>query len=300
MPRALSTFGLALLAVLVSGGVFPTSPAHAQATRPPAAKPRVVYNRSASHVPNLLVVARAMSIDVAMRAAGLNRMALDVDQGPKDSGAPGELYTESPLENRTQRTRVDPGAHVVPVLRQIWPEIGELGARTLAAQFALETGSGRHCYNFNLGNHKAGANEPHMYLRGVWEGVPRATFERLRADPTFGELVREETPREIAQKGHLVQPGNIVIAFAPPHPVARFRSHATVEDGVSRFVSLHRRIGNRVPEFLVALRLGDTRGAARILGSSAVRYYTGNVDAYAQGMMNHRDIIDEGLGPPPM
>lgn len=258
----------------------------------------MVFNHSPSHVPNLGVVARAMSIDVAMRVAGLNRITHDAEEGARDAGAPGELYTESPLESRTQRTRLDPGAQVVPVLREVWPEVGELGARMLAAQFALETGAGRHCYNFNLGNHKAGANEPHMYLRGVWEGVPRATFERLRADSTLGELVREETPREIAQKGHLVQPGNIVVTFAPPHPAARFRAHATIEDGVSRFVALHRRIANRLPDFLVALRLGDSRSVARILGSTDVRYFTGNVEAYAQGLMNHRDIIDEGLGPP--
>ena len=183
-----------------------------------------------------------MAIDVAMRAAGLNRSARRGAEGPGAPGVPGELYTQNPLESRTQRTRVDPGAQVVPVLRDVWPEVGELGARTLAAQFALETGAGVHCYNFNLGNHKAGANEPHMYLRGVWEGVPRAAFERLRTDATFGELVHEETTRGNCRGGHLVPPGNLVAAFAPPHPAARFRAHATLEDGATRFVSLHRQI----------------------------------------------------------
>jgi hypothetical protein len=32
-----------------------------------------------------------------------------------------------------------------------------------------ETGGGNFCFNWNLGNVKAGPNEPHMYLKGVWE-----------------------------------------------------------------------------------------------------------------------------------
>jgi hypothetical protein len=87
------------------------------------------------------------------------------------------------------------------------------------------------------------------------------------------------------------------VVLSPPHPAARFRANATLEAGVERFVGFHRRTTGRVPALMAALRRGDSRGVARILGSSEVRYYTGNVDAYAEGMINHRDIIDEGLGP---
>jgi hypothetical protein len=183
------------------------------------------------------------------------------------------------------------------VLREVWPEIGEQGARTLAAQFSIETGAGRYCFNFNLGNHKASAKEPHMYLRGVWEGVARSDFERMRSDTTFGQLVREETQREILQKGHVVPPGKMVVVLDPPHPGARFRANPTLETGVERFAALHRRIGAKSELYVPALRTGDSRGVARILGSASIGYFTGNVDAYAQGMITHRDIIDEGLGP---
>lgn len=66
-----------------------------------------------------------------------------------------------------------------------------------------------------------------------------------------------------------------------------------------RASAMRRKVDAIYPPFLSALRYGDTQGAARILGSPAVRYYTANVDAYAQGMQSHRDIIDERLGPPP-
>lgn len=286
---------LAALVVLAVLGGPSTSDVQAQVRSGTGKRgPRVYFTHGPPHAPNLLVVARAISLDVAMRAAGL-RHAAPVAEGPVTPGAPGDLYTEDPLEARTRQTRLDPGAQVVPVLREVWPEIGEHGARTLAAQFSIETGAGRHCYNFNIGNHKAGGSEPHMYLRGVWEGLARNELERMRGDARLGPLVREESPRDIAKKGHVVPGGKIVVILDPPHPGARFRANATLEMGVERFAAIHQRIGTKNGGYLAALRAGDSRTVARVLG--AVGYYTGNVDAYAQGMLNQRDIIDEGLGP---
>jgi len=258
--------------------------------------PQVFYTHGPPHAPNLLVVARAISLDASIRAAGLRPPSI-VEERPIAPGVPGAVYTEDPLETPTRQTRLDPGAQVVPVLREVWPEIGEIGARTLAAQFSIETGAGGHCYNFNLGNHKASGKEPHMYLRGVWEGVARSEFDRLQSDAAFGRLVREESLKDIQRKGHAVPAGKIVVVLDPPHPAARFRANPTLQAGVERFADLHRRIGARNGPYLPALRAGDSRGVARILGSRGVGYFTGNVEAYAQGMLNHRDIIDEGLGP---
>ena len=134
-----------------------------------------------------------------------------------------------------------------------------------------------------------------MYLRGVWEGLGRAELDRMRGDAKFGALVREEAPADILKKGHAVPGGKIVVILDPPHPGARFRANATLELGVERFAALHQRIGAKNRVYVPALRSGDSNAVARILG--AVGYFTGNVDAYAQGMINHRDIIDEGLGP---
>ncbi len=258
--------------------------------------PHIFYTHGPPHAPNLLIVARAITIDAAMRAAGLRHAAI-VAEGPSSPGARGDLYTEDPLETRTVQTRLDPGAQIVPVLRDVWPEIGEQGARTLAAQFAIETGAGRHCYNFNIGNHKAGPGEPHMYLRGIWEGLSRDEMDRMQNDAKFGSLVREESLSDIQRKGHAVPAGKIVVILGPPHPGARFRANPTIEAGVERFAALHQRIGARNAPYLSALRAGDARSVAHILGSRSVGYFTGNADAYAQGMLNYRDIIDEGLGP---
>lgn len=297
-PRspAFARVGLVLLTLALAA-----SWTHAGRAASPVAQrskpgPKVFYTHGPPHAPNLLVVARAVSLDIAMRSSGL-RPPPPVQEAPIVDFGPGTRYTEDPLEAPTRQTRIDPAGDLVPALRQVWPAIGEEGARTLAAQFSLETGAGRHCYNFNLGNHKGSAKAPHMYLRGVWEGLDSDEVARLRKDPLFGKLVREESEEDIRKKGHVVPKGKLVVVLDPPHPGARFRAYPNLLSGVEQFASLHRKIGAKNEPYMEALRAGDTRGVARLLGSSAIRYYTGNVDAYAQGMANHRAILDEGLGP---
>jgi hypothetical protein len=257
--------------------------------------PRIVTNPGAPHVPNMLVVGRAISVDISMRAAGMGRILSLGDSESATAGDAGGRYTSNPLETAARQTRLDPGEEVVPALRMVWGEVGERGARMLSAQYAYETGSGRYCFNYNLGNHKAGANETHTYLRGVWEGISPESFDRMHADPTFGELVRVEDPQSAAQKGHVVPPGKSVVLFDPPHPASRFRANATMEEGVMRFADYHKRLAQKNNGYLAALTAGDCRAVAQILASMG--YFTGDVDAYAQGLINHRDIIDEGLGP---
>lgn len=52
-----------------------------------------------------------------------------------------------------------------------WPEASKEQAGVLWAQFAIETGSGSSCWNWNLGNikHVKGDGFDWMSLRGVWE-----------------------------------------------------------------------------------------------------------------------------------
>lgn len=300
-PRRRSATRIVGLVLTASALALPwnADSANMRAARPAdpgKAGPHVFYTHGPPHAPNLLVVARAVSLDVAMRAAGLRAPEVHeaVEIAPAAAGA---RYTEDPLETPTRQTRIDPASQLVPALREVWPQIGEEGARTLAAQFSIETGAGRHCYNYNLGNHKASAKELHMYLRGVWEGIGQDDFDRMKKDPLHGALVREEPAEDVRAKGHVVPRGKLVVILDPPHPGARFGAHPSLLSGVERFARLHKQIGVKNEEYVLALRAGDARRVAALLGSPRVRYFTGNVDAYAQGMVNHRAIIDEGLGP---
>jgi hypothetical protein len=265
---------------------------------PKTDKARAYFTHGPPHVPNFVVIARAIAVTVSARAAGQHApMAVVESSGAGAAETVAERFTESPMEVPRKATRIDPGAQFVPALRVAWPAIGERGARTLAAQFALETGAGRHCYNFNFGNHKAGAKELHTYLKGVWEGIPARQFQAMKANGALGALLREEPANESLRKGHRVPVGALVVLLDPPHPAARFRANRTLQDGIERFVAHHERIAARDPAYLSALARGDVFSVARILGSPAVRYFTGNVDAYAEGMASHREILDEGLGP---
>jgi hypothetical protein len=75
----------------------------------------------------------------------------------------GKKYTTNPNEVTTVRTTPSV-QEVVSMLEANWPEIGEVGARTLASQWAQETGWGQFMFNNNFGNIKSGPNDPHMYL----------------------------------------------------------------------------------------------------------------------------------------
>ena len=82
---------------------------------------------------------------------------------PPVTPRPPIKYTSNPNEVPTQTTT--PSAlDVVNMLLHVWTALNQNGARTLTAQFMAETGEGRFCFNWNLGNVKAAATDPHMYL----------------------------------------------------------------------------------------------------------------------------------------
>jgi len=57
-------------------------------------------------------------------------------------------------------------------LLRVWPDATKRQAGILYAHFSGETGAGRFCWNWNLGNvkHVAGDGYDYVSLRGVWEG----------------------------------------------------------------------------------------------------------------------------------
>jgi hypothetical protein len=203
----------------------------------------------------------------------------------------GRKYTDNPKEEITHNTK--PSAQdVVSMLLRIWPELGQTGARTLAAQFMAETGGGNYCFNWNLGNVKAGSNEPHMYLRGVWEvdSPSGAQGQVARANG----LAHIATPAEIAQKGWRCPAGMAIVVFEPPHPQCRFRAYSSLEDGAQRWLGHHRRIANTNQNYLPALTRGDIAAVAHALKLAG--YYTAGEADYARAMTRAKQDIDRILG----
>jgi hypothetical protein len=182
----------------------------------------------------------------------------------------------------------------VLTLLAAWPELSNNGARTLAAQFMAETGNGKYCFNWNLGNVKAGANEPHMYLANVWECDSQAGADAQVA--RAGGLARIATTDEASKHGWKCP--NVVVVFSPPHAQCRFRAYASLADGAPRWLAHHRRIAERDATFLTALNAGDVAAVAHAL--KMARYYTAAEVDYARAMKRAKADVDRQLGPLPV
>jgi len=201
----------------------------------------------------------------------------------------GRKYTNNPKEVVTRRT-TPTAREVVLMLRQVWSDLTENGARTLTAQFMAETGEGRYCFNWNLGNVKAGANETHMYLRDVWE-CDSQSGARAQVDQSGG-LAHIATADEIRKHGWKCP--RTVVVFEPPHPQCRFRAYSSLADGAQRWLGHHQKIAQKNPQFLTALNNGDVAAVAKAL--KQVGYYTAAESDYARAMTREKTKIDKELG----
>ena len=154
------------------------------------------------------------------------------------------------------------------MLLAAWPELTNNGARTLTAQFMAETGGGKYCFNWNLGNVKAGANEPHMYLRNVWECDSQAGAEAQIA--RSNGLARIATDDEIRTHGWKCP--QVVVVFNPPHPQCRFRAYGSLQEGSQRWLNHHKAIARNDSNFITALNAGDIAAVARALRPGPLLY----------------------------
>ncbi len=227
---------------------------------------------------------------VAMDSGGLvwTQVTIDTTYG---SSTAGKKYTTSANEVPVQRT-TPTAAQVVSALLFAWPDqLTNNGARTLAAQFMAETGNGRYCFNWNLGNVKSGATDQHMYLANVWECDTQAGAD-AKVARSSGQA-RIATADEI--KTHGWKCPNAVVVFSPPHFQCRFRAYSSLADGAQHWVGNHKRIAATNPDFLTALNAGDVTAVAHAL--KVARYYTAAETDYARAMTRTKADVDRQLGP---
>lgn len=190
-----------------------------------------------------------------------------------------KLYTSNPNEVETHTTVPAP-ADVAQLVQAAIPELTPAGAKTITAQFMHETGGGRFCFNWNLGNFKAHDTDPHMYLMNVWE---LDTPERAGAQVTQANgLARIATAAECKQHGWAHGPDKVVVVFQPPHAQCRFRAYPNLAEGAARWAARHRSIAASHPDYLERANAGDCAGVAHILKLAS--YYTGDETAYARSM----------------
>jgi hypothetical protein len=163
------------------------------------------------------------------------------------------------------------------------PELSERGAQLLLAQVRFETGNFGHCYNWNFGNLKASAHEPHMFLAHVWEAMTPAQAEALARGP-MGHLVHVD-----ASGRYGVSQGNVAVVFEPPHPQCRFRAF-DFESGAAAYLdTVERCVGMPIEQVVNAGEPHALVGALKKGG-----YFTGDPAHYTAGV---RRLFREGAGP---
>jgi hypothetical protein len=137
---------------------------------------------------------------------------------------------------------------------------------------------------------KAGANERHMYLHGVWECDSRSGGEAQVA--RANGLAHIATPEEIKKHGWKCPAA--VVVYEPPHLQCRFKAYATLAEGAQRWLGHHQKIAQRNVQFLTALNNGDVPAVAKAL--KQVGYYTAAEADYARAMTREKGKIDRELG----
>lgn len=204
------------------------------------------------------------------------------------------FYTDHPNEVETKQTVPLP-SDVVTMLKSCWGALNDHGARTLTAQFMGETGSGKHCYNWNLGNKKArDPSVPHMYLKRVWEvKSPGKVHSEVAESGGLGHIADED---ECKRRGWYCPPDKLIGVFQPPHRECRFRAYSSLQEGAALWVDHHLRISRGHADYVALLNAANISGVAHVLKQA--KYYTADEARYAATMQHSKNTLDRLLGAP--
>ncbi len=214
---------------------------------------------------------------------------------PSTGPANGRRYTDNPNEVSVQRTTPTP-KQVVDMLMSAWPGLNETGARVLTAQFMGETGDGRYCFNWNLGNVKSSSTaNKHMYLANVWECIKDSNVDAtLKEAGSLGRTV-DQGSQEARSHGWTCKAGKSLVVFSPPHAQTRFRAYDSLQNGAERWVKHQQGTASKEPAYFPALNAGDIDTVVNCLDK--VKYFSGSRDVYLSSMKRKKAQIDKQLGP---
>jgi flagellum-specific peptidoglycan hydrolase FlgJ len=157
---------------------------------------------------------------------------------------------------------------------------------TLVAQWALETGGGRSCVAFNVGNFKASAG-------GAYDFCYFTTTERVSVAAAQEEIIQY---RELCSwDGSVDEAGLATLTVRPRHPWCCFRAYPTLVAGCEDY--LHTMYTRFAPAWTAAYD-GNPEAFAKALG--ALHYYTSDPAAYAAGCLRwFRTLMAEPWPVPP-
>ncbi len=138
----------------------------------------------------------------------------------------------------------------------------------LLAQWALETGRGASCRNYNIGNIKASVDVMHAYGYCT-ECIPESVYHRWCSEPGRNiKLLRNNA-------------GTCVVACYPPDKACRFRAYPNVDEGAFDYLKL---LVSRFEKSWPSVLTGDAKGFVYAL--KAQGYFTSDVESYASAVQS--------------
>ena len=144
------------------------------------------------------------------------------------------------------------------------------------AQYAQETGRGKSCFSFNVGNVKWVDGVPTDYCERYCNEL---LTEKQAQDALSRAGVQADGTPDVVLRGFVG--GLRIVDFFPPNPASRFRAFATLDEGCLDYLSI---LGDRFSTAWSYLEAGDADGFAHALHRA--RYYTADPKTYAAGLVS--------------
>lgn len=180
------------------------------------------------------------------------------------------------------RTTFSPDELGEQILRSV-RSLPRQGLRLLIAHWAGETGWGRDCWNFNIGNKKATSAQQSYVALNCDENLPRADVLRMHAaDPDHVQITLDAN-------GNIPDSATLHAVFLPPHRVTWFRAFDSFAAGVSDYLGMLQR--NFPEAWQVVLDGGSAEEYAKWLKQR--RYYTASLSRYTRLLNDQLALVDE-------
>lgn len=146
----------------------------------------------------------------------------------------------------------------------------------LLCQWALETGWGKACHCWNIGNFKSKDGDGRNYVYYKCDEIfnPQTSKNYIAtAQPRTFEDKYGKGPNAVYE--YTDKSGNIAVVFYPDHPVARFRAYESLHEGAIDYVSS---LYNRFTLAWPYIKAGDPDQFIHQL--KVQHYFTANEDTY--------------------
>lgn len=161
----------------------------------------------------------------------------------------------------------------------------------LMAQWALETGRGKACWNYNLGNAKSIEGDNRSFTYYACNEILPSKAARAHAAAAKPRTDAPGPNADITKEDGTTA----IIWFYPDHPYARFRAFRTLEDGAYDYLTL---LYRRFPKAWPAICQGDPIAFCAML--KAQRYFTADLEPYTKGVASlFREYRKVPLAMPP-